>query len=75
MCSFALFFSRTVIYSCSLCAVCAMFTQVVEQSTVKQDDDSLLKCLIELAESVPKYLKSHLEEVVRFALKVCNSFL
>lgn len=52
-----------------------MFSQVVEQSTVKQDDDSLLKCLIELAESVPKYLKSHLEEVVRFALKVCNSFL
>ncbi len=48
-------------------------SQVVEQSAVKQDDDSLLKCLIELAESVPKYLKSHLEDVVKFALKVGNA--
>jgi len=35
------------------------------------EDDTLLKCLIDLAESTPKYLRQQLDVVFNLCLKVC----
>lgn len=34
------------------------------------DDDSLMKCLIELAENVPKFLRPQMDNIIPFCLKV-----
>ncbi|KAK6963036.1 Importin-5 [Biomphalaria glabrata] len=44
--------------------------QGVADSITTQEDDSLLKCLIELSENVPKYLRSHIESVFELCLGV-----
>lgn len=43
------------------------------ESIQKQDDDVLLKCLIELAEVTPKYLRNHLQSVMGLCLKVMQT--
>jgi len=45
--------------------------QVVTES-IQTDDDSLLKCLIDLAETVPKFLRNHLELVFSLCLKLIS---
>lgn len=45
------------------------FLQLINVSLSAQEDDSLLKCLIELAENVPKVLRPHMEAVFPFCLK------
>ena len=45
--------------------------QSITESVMAQEDDSLLKCLIELSENVPKFLRSQLEHVFELCLKVC----
>ena len=44
--------------------------QAVSESVTQQDDDTVLKCLIELAENVPKFLRPQVENVLTFAMKV-----
>jgi len=44
--------------------------QGVTDSLESQDDDSMLKCVIDLAENVPKYLRHQLEPVVTLCMKV-----
>lgn len=44
----------------------------VDQSAVSQDDDTLLKCLVDLAENTPKYLRHHLEAVFNLCLKMVS---
>lgn len=46
--------------------------QLINVSLSAQEDDSLLKCLIELAENVPKVLRPHMETVFPFCLKVVS---
>ncbi|OWF47177.1 importin-5-like [Mizuhopecten yessoensis] len=46
--------------------------QAMVDSVNAQDDDSLLKCLIELAETVPKYLRSQLDNIIPFCLKIVS---
>ncbi|CAG2257042.1 IPO5 [Mytilus edulis] len=36
------------------------------------DDDSLMKCLIELAENVPKFLRPQMDNIIPFCLKVIS---
>lgn len=45
------------------------FLQLINVSLSAQEDDSLLKCLIELAENVPKVIRPHMETVFPFCLK------
>ncbi|CAB3366645.1 Hypothetical predicted protein [Cloeon dipterum] len=40
------------------------------ENVQKADDDTLLKCLIELAENTPKFLRSQLEPIVEISMKV-----
>lgn len=48
------------------------FLQLINVSLSAQEDDSLLKCLIELAENVPKVLRPHMETVFPFCLKASS---
>lgn len=50
------------------------FRQLTNDSVTAQEDDALLKCMIELAENVPKILRSHMETIFPFCLKVEYSF-
>jgi len=45
--------------------------QIMAES-LQTDDDTLLKCLIDLAESTPKFLKHQLDLVFNFCLKVLS---
>lgn len=36
--------------------------------SIRSDDDTLLKCMIDLAESAPKYLRPHLDAVLSLCL-------
>lgn len=47
--------------------------QVTVESLEKQDDDSLLKVLIELAESTPKYLRPQLQQIFELCMKVFSN--
>ncbi|XP_050394291.1 importin-5 [Patella vulgata] len=49
----------------------AMMDAMVD-SVSAQDDDDLLKCLIELAESTPKFLRPQMENIIPFCLKVLS---
>lgn len=44
---------------------------ILAESVEKSDDEALLKCLIEMAETTPKFLRSHLEPIVEMCMKVC----
>ncbi|RUS71531.1 hypothetical protein EGW08_020701, partial [Elysia chlorotica] len=46
--------------------------QSITESVMAQEDDSLLKCLIELSENVPKFLRSQLEHVFDLCLKIVS---
>lgn len=47
--------------------------QVTVENLEKQDDDSLLKVLIELAESTPKYLRPQLQQIFELCMKVFSN--
>ena len=47
--------------------------QVVAESTESCDDDTALKCLIDLADKVPQYLRPQLDNIVVFCLKIASS--
>ena len=53
-------------YHCCL----ILYLQAISESVTQQEDDSVLKCLIELAENVPKFLRPQGENVVAFCMKV-----
>ncbi|XP_052214366.1 importin-5-like isoform X7 [Dreissena polymorpha] len=44
----------------------------VSESVNQQEDDGILKCLIELAENVPKFLRPQVENVITFCMKVLS---
>uniref|UniRef100_G3TGJ1 Importin 5 n=1 Tax=Loxodonta africana TaxID=9785 RepID=G3TGJ1_LOXAF len=46
------------------------FLQAVNDSCY-QNDDSVLKSLVEIADTVPKYLRPHLEATLQLSLKLC----
>ncbi|XP_058802795.1 importin-5 [Phymastichus coffea] len=46
---------------------------VTAQSIEKQEDDALLKVLIDLAESTPKFLRSQLEPIMEMCMKVFSN--
>lgn len=46
---------------------------VTIESVEKQDDDALLKVLIELAESTPKYLRPQLQQIFELCMKVFSN--
>ncbi|KAL4220293.1 Importin-5 [Mactra antiquata] len=46
--------------------------QAISESVTQQEDDSILKCLIELAENVPKFLRPQVENVLTFSMKVLS---
>lgn len=52
--------------------VCLIFFQAVNDSCY-QNDDSVLKSLVEIADTVPKYLRPHLEATLQLSLKVNTS--
>lgn len=45
----------------------------VAESVSTKQDDCLLKCLIELADKVPKFLRGHLEGILPFCLKIVSN--
>lgn len=47
--------------------------QVIAESVEKNTDDSLLKCLIDLAESAPKFLRPQTNAIIQMCLKVLSS--
>ncbi|XP_059155323.1 importin-5-like [Physella acuta] len=49
-----------------------MLIQGIADSVTAQEDDSLLKCLIELSETVPKFLRSQLETVFELCLRIVS---
>jgi hypothetical protein len=44
--------------------------QVTAESIEKQDDDTLLKCLIDICESAPKFLRPQLDCILDLCMKV-----
>lgn len=48
---------------------------VLGESVVRTDDETLLKSLIELAESCPKFLRPQLEHICELCMKVSHSGL
>lgn len=44
----------------------------ISESVNQQEDDTVLKCLIELAENVPKFLRPQVESVLTFCMKVLS---
>ncbi|XP_076750362.1 karyopherin beta 3 isoform X1 [Xylocopa sonorina] len=47
--------------------------QVIAQSVEKQEDDALLKVLIDLAESTPKFLRLQLETIMDMCMKIFSN--
>jgi len=47
--------------------------QVIAESVQQQDDDALLKSLIDLAESTPKFLRPQVENILAMCLKVFSN--
>jgi hypothetical protein len=43
---------------------------VTAESIEKQDDDTLLKCLIDICESAPKFLRPQLDCILDLCMKV-----
>ena len=39
--------------------------QIVAESIKKQDDDTLLKCVVDLAENTPKFLRPQIEPLLQ----------
>ena len=54
---------------------CDLMLQGIAESIEQQEDDALLKSLIDLAESAPKFLRSQLEAIVNLCMKVRQSLL
>ena len=52
----------------------SFYIKVVSESVTQQDDDAILKCLIELAENVPKFLRPQVENVLTFCMKVSDPY-
>lgn len=46
---------------------------VIAQSVDKQEDDALLKVLIDIAESAPKFLRSQLETIFEMCMKMFSN--
>lgn len=46
--------------------------QVLSQTFEQQDDDSILKCFVDLAESCPRYLRSQLDSLLQLCIKVVS---
>lgn len=44
--------------------------QIIATSIEVGDDDALLKCLVDLAESCPKFLRPQVETILQLAIKV-----
>ena len=49
--------------------MCFLF-QIIAASIELGDDDALLKCLVDLAESCPKFLRPQIETILQLAIKV-----
>nr|CAD7200081.1 unnamed protein product [Timema douglasi] len=49
------------------------FMQVVLESVEKQDDDALLKCLIDLSETTPKFLRMQLDAILELCMKIVSN--
>lgn len=49
-----------------------LFQQITNDSLVAEDDDSLIKLLIDLAENTPKFLRSQLTNIIEMCLKVIH---
>ena len=47
-------------------------SQAVRESVVASVDDSVLKCLIDLADTCPKLLRTNLESILDLMLEVCS---
>lgn len=46
-------------------------TQGVADSVTTEDDDAMLKCLIDLAENTPKFLRGNVDNILNLCIKVC----
>lgn len=46
--------------------------QVISESVQQQDDDALLKSLIDLCESTPKFLRPQIDNILEMCLKVTS---
>lgn len=51
--------------------VFSLFHQAVRESVQASADDSVLKCLIDLADTCPKLLRANLEQILDLMLEVC----
>ena len=50
--------------------LCVLFLQAVRESVQASTDDSVLKCLIDLADTCPKLLRANLEPILDLMLEV-----
>ena len=53
------------------CLFFSLFPQAVRESVQASADDSVLKCLIDLADTCPKLLRANLEQILDLMLEVC----
>jgi hypothetical protein len=44
--------------------------KVIAESIEKEEDDTLLKCLIDTSESAPKFLRPQLDHILDLCMKV-----
>lgn len=61
--------SNIVYIICKIRPVCT-FLQAVRESVQASTDDSVLKCLIDLADTCPKLLRANLEPILDLMLEV-----
>lgn len=47
--------------------------QLTAESIGKQDDDALLKCLVDLAENAPKFLRSQMEPLLQMCTQAVGN--
>ena len=47
--------------------------QVIAESIQQLDDDALLKCLIDMCESAPKFLRPQLQNILQMCMKVFSN--
>ena len=52
----------------------SFFSKAIELSVKNEDEDSVLKGFVELAETAPKVFKAHLQDVINLMLMVSGRF-
>ncbi|XP_075236845.1 karyopherin beta 3 [Lycorma delicatula] len=73
VCSFVLSHEKEVTIHKHFSDLLPAVIRVVVESVEQQDDDALLKCLIDLSESTPKFLRPQLDNIIQMCMNVLTN--